>query len=391
MLKKIISTAFIACILFSSFGQAFAKEALETEELAPNSRSAILIERDTGTVIYENNSDAKLPPASMTKMMTMLLIMDALDSKQIKLTDMVKTSEYAASMGGSQIFLEPGEEMTVEQMLNGIAIGSANDACVAMAEKISGSEEAFIKAMNERAKEIGLKNTNFVNCTGLPAENHYSSAKDMAILGRELLSYPEITKYTGTYESFLREGGDKQFWLVNTNKLVKHYPGVDGLKTGFTAESKYCLTATAKKNDMRLIAVVFGAETPKDRNAQISKMLDFGFNQYTVKPIVKKGEEFARIPVLKGSKRESVLVAKDNLSVLLKQGEDASNYKTKVTLNKYVNAPVKGSQVLGEVVIENNGKVVSSTELVSKEKIESASYLELVKRSAAKFSQIPNN
>lgn len=183
----------------------------------------------------------------MTKVMTMLLIMEALDEGKIKMKDKVRTSEYAASMGGSQIFLEPGEEMTVEDMLKGIAIGSGNDASVAMAEHIAGSEEEFVKRMNEKAAELGLKDTSFQNTTGLPEEGHYSTAYDMALMAKELLKYENITKFTGTYEDYLRENTDKKFWLVNTNRLIKFYPGVDGVKTGFTNEAKYCLTASAKK------------------------------------------------------------------------------------------------------------------------------------------------
>ena len=235
-----------------------------SRNLAEVAKSAILIERDTGTVLYEKNSHEKLAPASMTKIMTMMLIMEALEKGQIKWEDKVRASEYAASMGGSQIFLEPGESMSVEEMLKGIAIGSANDASVAMAEHIAGSEEAFVEKMNKKVKELGLKETHFKNPTGLPSKDHYSSAHDMSMMAKELLKYEDITKFTGSYESYLREGSDKKFWLVNTNKLVRFYEGVDGLKTGFTNEAKYCLTATAKKDNMRVIAVVFGAPTPKE-------------------------------------------------------------------------------------------------------------------------------
>ncbi|MCX8047381.1 MAG: D-alanyl-D-alanine carboxypeptidase, partial [Anoxybacillus gonensis] len=262
-------------------------------ELATEARSAILIERDTGAVLYEKNAHEPLPPASMTKIMTMLLIMEAIDQGKLKLDERVRASEYAASMGGSQIFLEPGEEMTVDDLLKGVAIGSGNDASVALAERIAGSEEAFVHLMNEKARQLGLKHTAFENTTGLPAKNHYSTAYDMAVMAKELLKYDLITKYTGTYEDYLRENTNKKFWLVNTNRLVKFYPGVDGLKTGYTSEAKYCLTATAKKGNMRVIAVVFGAPTPKARNAQITKMLDYAFSHYETKPLYKKDETIA--------------------------------------------------------------------------------------------------
>lgn len=248
--------AFIAGLLalFVGFSSAaaptYAEEKSKADEsgsssqaqLAPSARSAILLDADTGTIIYEKNSHDKLPPASITKIMTMLLTMEAIDQGQLQLTDKVRTSEYAASMGGSQIFLEPGEEMTVDDMLKGIAMASGNDASVAMAEKIAGSEQAFVKMMNEKAAELGMNDTHFVNCNGLPAENHYTSAHDIALMSRELLKYEHITKYTGAYQDYLRKETSKPFWLVNTNKLVRFYSGADGLKTGYTSEAKYCLS-----------------------------------------------------------------------------------------------------------------------------------------------------
>lgn len=234
-----------------SFAQSEKTKQEKTEEtatkLAEQASSAIVIEQDTGKVLFDKNPNEKLPPASMTKIMTMLLIMEQVEKGKLKLNDKVRASEHAASMGGSQIFLEPGEEMTVNEMLKGIAIASGNDASVAVAEHIAGSEEGFVNMMNKKAKDLGLKNTHFQNPTGLPAKDHYSTANDMAIMARELMKYPLIRKYTGKYEDYLREDTDKKFWLVNTNKLVRFYPGVDGVKTGFTTEAKYCLTASAEK------------------------------------------------------------------------------------------------------------------------------------------------
>ena len=221
--------------------------------------------------------------------MTMLLIMEQVEKGKLKLTDKVRASEHAASMGGSQIFLEPGEEMTVNELLKGIAIASGNDASVAVAEHIAGSEEGFVNMMNKKAKDLGLKNTHFQNPTGLPAKDHYSTANDMAIMAKELMKYPLIRKYTGKYEDYLREDTDKKFWLVNTNKLVRFYPGVDGVKTGFTTEAKYCLTASAEKNGMRVISVVMGAPTSKERNNQVTKLLDYAFGQYMTKKLYTRG------------------------------------------------------------------------------------------------------
>ncbi|MDF2556708.1 MAG: D-alanyl-D-alanine carboxypeptidase [Bacillales bacterium] len=390
-MKKLLSITLTIALLLNGSLLAFAEvktEATPTEELAPNVRSAILIERDTGSVLYEKKMDEPLPPASMTKIMTMVLIMEALDKGQFNLNEKVRTSEYAASMGGSQIFLEPGEEMTVKQMLYGIAVGSANDACVAMAEKIAGSEKSFVARMNERAKQLGLKNTHFENCTGLPAENHYSSARDMALMGKELLNHKLITQFTGTYESYLREDSDKKFWLVNTNKLVKFYPGVDGLKTGFTQESKYCLTATAEKNGMRVIAVVFGAENPKERNLQVSNMLDFAFNQYTAKKLFKKGENIALVPISKGSQEKTNLVSAEDISILAKKGEDLKLFKPRMVVEKNVQAPLEKGQALGKIMIEKDGKIVSTTELVTKQSVPHATWFQLYKRSFAMFTKV---
>ncbi len=244
--KMVISTLLMLMLAVPT-AWAEEKPAEKPVDLAPNAASAVLIDVDTGTVIFDKNKDAKLPPASITKIMTMLLIMEALDQGKIKMDEKVRTSEYAASMGGSQIFLEPGEEMTVQDMLKGIAMASGNDASVAMAEKIGGSEEAFVQMMNARAKELGMNNTHFVNPNGLPADNHYSSAYDIALMSQELLKHEEITQFTGQYQDYLRKETPKPFWLVNTNKLVRFYSGADGLKTGYTSEAKFCLSLRPKE------------------------------------------------------------------------------------------------------------------------------------------------
>ncbi len=386
-MKRFFSICLAGLFLLGSVSPAFANETSETD-LAPNAKSAILIERDTGTILYAKNQDEKLAPASMTKIMTMILIMEAIEQSRIDWDDQVTTSEYAASMGGSQIFLEPGESMTVKEMLSGISIGSANDAAVAMAEKLAGSEKAFVVQMNKRAKELGLKNTHFSNCTGLPIDDHYSSARDMALMGKELLKHPEITKFTGTYESFLREKSDQKFWLVNTNRLVKFYPGVDGLKTGFTNESKYCLTATAVKDDMRLIAVVFGAENPKERNAQVTSMLDYGFSHYDTSEQFKKDDKLALVPVSKGNHKRVKLAVADDVTILTKKGEKLSNLDPKMKLNKDIQAPIFKGQELGKVMIEKDGKVIAQSKLVAAEDITSATWLQLFGRTLGHFTQV---
>ena len=386
-MKRLVSVM-LTIILLTTFAAplAFAEEKTGVE-LADNVKSAILIERDTGKVLYEKNSNESLPPASMTKIMTMLLIMEALDEGKLSYDEKVRASEYAASMGGSQIFLEAGEEMTVEELLKGIAIGSGNDASVAMAERIAGSEEAFIDMMNKKAEELGLKDTKFQNTTGLPVEEHYSSAYDMAIMSKELLKYEDITKYTGKYEAYLREDTDNKFWLVNTNKLVRFYPGVDGLKTGFTREAMYCLTATAEKDGMRVIAVVFGAPTPKDRNAQVTKMLDYAFSQYKTHPMFERNHVMGSAKISKGKDKTLDVVTSEPISLLTKKGENIDDVSQKVTVHKDLKAPIKKGDPVGELVIEKNGEKLIQSPLVAKEDIDKASWWDLFKRSFGIFSK----
>jgi serine-type D-Ala-D-Ala carboxypeptidase (penicillin-binding protein 5/6) len=386
-MKRSLSLLVIALLLTSLWIPSVSAEETPSTDITNNVRSAILIERDTGQILYEKNSNEELPPASMTKIMTMLLIMEAIDEGKLKWGENVRTSEYAASMGGSQIFLEPGEEMTVKQMLQGIAIGSGNDASVAMAEKIAGSEEAFVDMMNNKVKELGLKNTIFKNTTGLPGSGHYSSAHDMAIMAKELLKYEDITKFTGTYEAYLRENTDKKFWLVNTNKLVRFYPGVDGLKTGFTGEAKYCLTATAQKDGMRVIAVVFGAPTSKERNAQVTKMLNFAFAQYQTHPMFKRNQVIGNAKVNKGAEKKVEAVTSEPLSLLTKKGEKTEDVQRKVTLNKNLSAPINKGDKVGTIQLVKEGKVVLESELVAKNDVKEAGWWTLYKRSFGMFTK----
>jgi len=375
----------ITCVAFFSPMAAAANEkpAPDQKEMnfAPHATSAILMEADTGTVLFEKNAHEKLPPASITKVMTLLLIMEALDRGEIKLTDKVRTSERAASMGGSQIFLQPGEEMTVEDMIKGIAIASGNDASVAMAEHLAGTEEAFVARMNERAKQLGMKNTHFVNSNGLPAPNHYSSAMDIAIMSRELLKHELITKYTGTYQDYLRKDTENPFWLVNTNRLVRFYEGVDGLKTGYTSEAKYCLTATAKRNNMRVIAVVMGEPDTKTRNAEVATLFTYAFTHFQVQPVYKKGEVVQPITVDKGKLPQVNVITPQAVSLLMKRGESPDHYTREVVLNQTVNAPISKDQVVGHIFIRNKeGKEVSRIDLYPEQSIEKAGMWEILKR-----------
>ncbi|MFP7329036.1 MULTISPECIES: D-alanyl-D-alanine carboxypeptidase DacF [Bacillus] len=387
-MKRLLSTLLIGIMLLAFAPSAFAKQdGKRTSELAHEAKSAVLIERDTGKVLYNKNSNERLAPASMTKIMTMLLIMEALDKGKIKMSDKVRTSEHAASMGGSQIFLEPGEEMTVKEMLKGIAIASGNDASVAMAEFISGSEEEFVKKMNKKAKELGLKNTSFKNPTGLTEEGHYSSAYDMAIMAKELLKYESITKFTGTYEDYLRENTDKKFWLVNTNRLIKFYPGVDGVKTGYTGEAKYCLTASAKKGNMRAIAVVFGASTPKERNAQVTKMLDFAFSQYETHPLYKRNETVAKVKVKKGKQKLIELTTSEPISILTKKGEDMNDVKKEIKMKDNISAPIQKGQELGTLVLKKDGEVLAESPVAAKEDMKKAGFITFLKRTMGDWTK----
>ncbi|AST92322.1 MULTISPECIES: D-alanyl-D-alanine carboxypeptidase family protein [Sutcliffiella] len=386
-MKKFFVAIVSIIFTFSAFGTIVSAEESGVQ-LVDTAKSAMLIERDTGQVLFEKNGNEKLPPASMTKIMTMLLIMEAIDKGELTWDEKIRTSEHAASMGGSQIFLEPGEEMTTDEMVRGIAIASGNDASVAMAERIAGSEEAFVQLMNDKVKELGLKDTKFQNPTGLPAKEHYSTAYDMAIIAKELLKYEDITKYTGKYEDYLRENTDKKFWLVNTNRLVKFYPGVDGLKTGFTQEAKYCLTATAKKDDMRVIAVVFGAPTPKDRNAQISKMLDFAFTQYKTHPMFDRNEAVAKVKVSKGSKKEIDAVTSEPISMLTKKSETVDDVIQEIKINEKIQAPVKKGDPVGTITLKKGDEIVSESELVAGEDSPAASWWKLFKRTMGQFTKV---
>ncbi|MDP4153996.1 MAG: D-alanyl-D-alanine carboxypeptidase family protein [Bacillota bacterium] len=387
-MKRLASIVIVIPILiFSSLSTSVFAAEKKSSDLVTDVKSAILMERDTGKILYEKNANEELPPASMTKIMTMLLIMEAIDQGKLSWNEKIRTSEYAASMGGSQIFLEPGEEMTTKEMLRGIAIGSGNDAAVAMAERIAGSEEAFVEKMNEKAKELGLKHTHFENTTGLPVKGHYSTAYDMSIMAKELLKYEDITKFTGMYESYLRENTDKKFWLVNTNKLVRFYPGVDGLKTGFTSEAKYCLTATAQKDGMRVIAVVFGAPTSKDRNAQVTKMLDYAYSQYETHPIFKRNQAVGKAKVSKGKDKTVEALTSEPLSLLTKKGEKTNEVQQKVIMQKDLNAPIHKGDKVGTLKLIQNGKVVLESPLVASKNIDEAGWWTLFKRAFGMFTK----
>lgn len=332
--------------------------------------SAILIEASSGQVLYELDADKKMPIASVTKTMTMLLIMEAIDSGKIRLSDMVTTSEHAASMGGSQVFLEVGEKMSVDEMLKAIAVASGNDAAVAMAEFISGTETAFVEQMNKRAAELGAKNTHFINCNGLDeTDEHYSSARDIAIIGAELLKHQKIGKYLTIWMDTIRNG---KFGLSNTNKLIRFYDGANGIKTGSTDKAKYCLAAAAKRDNMQLIAVVLGAPTTADRFSSARKLLDYGFANYSLADNSSYKAKIPKIPV-KGGMKDSITAKIDGkLNAVVKKG-NREKITVKVKMRDSVSAPVKKGDKVGTAVFYAGEDELLRRDVISVESAEKVS------------------
>lgn len=336
------------------------------ENLAEGVKSAILMEASTGNVLFEANADEHLPIASVTKIMTMLLIMERIESGALTFEDMVTVSENANSYGGSTMFLETGEQLSVHDMMKGIAVASANDGCVAMAEHIAGSEENFVDMMNKRASELGMKDTVFLNTNGLDAEGQYSSARDVAVMSRELIKHKKVFNYTKIWTDSLRDG---KFALANTNRLIRFYSGATGLKTGSTSKAGCCLSATAERDGMELIAVVLGANDTKTRFASASALLNYGFSGYCVKKQVEKGEPTGIVNVSKGKAKEVKTVANDDYSVLMKRTEPIEIEKT-VTLKDHIAAPVKAGDKVGEISFKDGGNVVKTVDIIAGEDVE---------------------
>lgn len=351
----------------------------EDLNLAENAKSAILIEASTGEIIYSKNANEKLAPASMTKMMSLIIIMENIEKGNLKWNDVVIVSKNAASMGGSQIFLEANEAMSVEDLIKGICVASGNDATVALAEKIAGTEGAFVKLMNQKAKALGLKNTNFKNATGLDAEGHYSSAYDMAMIAKELVRHEKILEFSSIYEDYLRKGSNNSFWLVNTNKLVKFYSYIDGLKTGFTGDAGYCLTATGKKRNMRLISVVMGEETSEKRSADTLAMLDYGFNMYNIEKVVDSNKSLGKVKVNMGDIEYVDIVSKKDITVLNNSQKEKINVTYEINTDKIV-APVKVGDVIGKISVYENGTLSYNVELTVVNDIKKASIIKVFLR-----------
>ncbi|MBE7039346.1 MAG: D-alanyl-D-alanine carboxypeptidase [Ruminococcaceae bacterium] len=376
MKKTLVKIMAVICVmllsLYSFVPQTFAAE------ISISAPSAILIEAQTGQILFEKDSHIKLPPASVTKIMTMLLVIEAIDSGQIKMEDMVRCSEFAASMGGSQVYLEPNEEMSVHDMLKAVAVASGNDAAVALAEFVAGSHEEFVKRMNKRAKELNMNDTNFINCNGLDEDGHVTSAHDISIMSKELISHPRILEFTSIWMDSLRNG---EFGLVNTNKLIRFYQGANGLKTGSTSVAKYCLSASATRNDMTLIAVILAAPSSKERFADATKLLDYGFANYAIANSLIDKEDMKEVKVLKGAKQITMPGTEENTGVLVEKSK-LENIEKKITLPAEVEAPVKKGQKLGEVEYFVGGEKVGSTDIIAAEDIKKAGLVTIFVRLA---------
>lgn len=377
-MKKFISFLLALVIVISQGNFIFANTKEAKLDIA--SKSAVLMDASTGKVLYEKNPHEKLPPASVTKIMTLLLICEALEDGKIKEEDDVQISENAASMGGSQIFLEPGEIQKVDTLVKSIAVASANDACVAMAEYVGGSMEEFVELMNKRAKELGMNDTNFVNTNGLPVDNHYTSAYDIALMSKELLSHKKISKYLTTWMDDVVVGKKQaKIGISNTNKLVKHYSGATGVKTGFTQQAKYCLSASALRNNTHLIAVTLCAETSPIRFKDATNLLNYGFANYESVKICGAKDKVAKVKFEKGEKENVDLVAKDDLSVLIKKG-DKKDFQKKVEIKQDLKLPIKKNTELGVVKVYRGKELVGETKIINNEDINKASYLQMLRR-----------
>lgn len=384
---KYISLLIVISLTLSYFPCVFAENEaseVDTNVSAPlaDAKSAFLYEPESETVLYELNANERLAIASVTKTMTMLLIMEAIDSGKINYTDMVSVSEHAASMGGSQVYLETGETMSVDDMLKAIAIASGNDAAVAMAEFISGSEEAFVEQMNKRATALGCENTHFTCCNGLDEpDDHYSSARDVAKISAELIKHTDIFKYTTTWMDSLRDG---KFTLSNTNKLLKSYSGANGLKTGSTQKAKYCLSATAERGGMTLIAVVLGAPGTKERFQGAAKLLDFGFANYA---LVRGSDEVKTLPNIKvqnGIRDNAPISVTENANFIVKKGNE-TKVETEINLEQSHIAPINKGDIVGNVVFKIDGIPVYTTNIEVTEDIEKINVIELFFKNMKKY------
>ena len=363
-MKKII-LALIICFVFITRVNA-ENEKISSDVINLKSQSGIIIEADTGKVLFEKDADTKRPPASMTKIMTMLLIAEELEKGNILLKDEVAISERAASMGGSQIYLEKGSTATVEELLTTIAVGSANDSAVAMAEKIGGTVENFVVLMNKRAKQLGANNTTFKNPHGLDEEGHETTARDMALIAKEVVKHDNIIKLSSTYETTIRHKNGKSLWLVNTNSLIKFYSGLDGLKTGFTDKAGYCLTGTMKRNDMRLITVVMHAETKEDRNTDTINMMEYAYSMYNKKTLVSSENYLGNMFIDNAKSRKVKYYLEKDANVIVDKNTREVNYKYDIELDN-IKAPLKKGDKIGTLKLNYNNEIIDYNLIVKED------------------------
>jgi D-alanyl-D-alanine carboxypeptidase (penicillin-binding protein 5/6) len=364
MKRKIIISIALFILITSSLIVSPVKAQPEI-----SSKSAILIDASTGEVLFEKNPDAILPPASITKVMTLILAGEALEDGNIKIDEITTVSQNAKRIGGSQVYLEVGEKISVADLIKSVAIYSANDAAVALAEHISGTEAKFVDLMNKRAKEIGMDNTTFKNPTGLSVDGHVSTARDIALMSMEILKYPKVYQYLTIWEDWLRKDDlRRKFWLTNRNRLLKLYPDADGIKTGFTSDALHCLTATAKRGDFRVISVVLGANSSDIRYQESARLLDYGFNNFSSKELIKKGQIILENQwVSKGSVERVNIVAGGGISLLFRKGED---YEPQIEIKvNDLAAPLSVEVPVGEIVLKHNGERVGSSKLYPSENV----------------------
>lgn len=374
-MKKKILCLFIVCLMIFCLSKR-----VEAVSLAKEATGAILIDQDSGQILFSKNETKKLYPASTTKIMTMILLFEAIHNQSLKWNDVLSCSKYAASMGGSQVYLEENEKMTVQELLKCIAIASANDACVVVGEAIGGSHEEFVNMMNKKAKELKLVNTHFVNCTGLHDANHYTCALDLAKMGQYLIKIggQKLFSVTSLYDSYIREDTQKKFWLVNTNKLLKQYDGVDGLKTGYTKEAGYCLVTTCKKNQLRLIGVLMDENEPKVRNSEMIEMMNFGFLQYSKKILYKKGDVIDQKLVRDMVEHKVNIISKKDIHYLQYNG-DQDQIKTKINY-KQLTLPIQIDKAIGELVLLKDGVEIARYPLYSQNNIKKMSFIQKIQR-----------
>lgn len=374
-MKKILSSSLLVLLAFCFLVFPCTNVVSAESDVDISSRSGILMDYASGEILFAKNAETHLPVASMVKMMTILIALEEYDANNVTLDTMISTTENASGMGGSQVFIDPYVEYSFEDLLKSVIMASANDASVALAEYFNGNEKSFVNRMNKRAKELGMTNTNYVNCTGLPAPEQYSCAKDSAILMREILKHDLYHNYSSIWMDTLTHPSGRETELVNTNKLIRYFEGCDGGKTGSTNEAGCCLTASAKRNDMRLISVIIGAENSKTRFNESSLLLSYGFANFENKLLVDISAPLKKVKVNKGKLDEVDVYGEENFSVIVKKGDNAT-YETNMEIPDAVKAPLENGDVVGKVVITKEGSVIKEVNVIVKEDIKHSSYLD---------------